>query len=167
MGIVFETPLLVFFMAKLGVVNARQLRAAQGAVATAIVAAVVTPTPDPVTYDDRDGPALSALRVWHHPGALCPAQAQNRGAEYRRRVLIAACSNKTSPCQRQGLVRVGLLQMGQHLLGMALGLDVGKDLQQPAVLAHHKRRPVDAFIGAPAPDLFAPGAIVATAWSGR
>lgn len=50
MGIVFETPLLVFFMAKLGVVNARQLsRSRKWAVlATAIVAAVVTPTPDPV-----------------------------------------------------------------------------------------------------------------------
>lgn len=50
MGIVFETPLLIFFLAKLGIVNSRQLaRGRKWAVlGTAVVAALVTPTPDPV-----------------------------------------------------------------------------------------------------------------------
>ena len=50
MGIVFQTPLLVFFFAKLGIVNAKQLaRGRKWAVlAIAVIAALVTPTPDPV-----------------------------------------------------------------------------------------------------------------------
>jgi len=50
MGVVFETPLVIFFLAKLGVVNARQLAKGRkwAVLGTAVVAAVVTPTPDPV-----------------------------------------------------------------------------------------------------------------------
>jgi sec-independent protein translocase protein TatC len=50
MGIVFQTPLLVFFFAKLGIVNAKQLaRGRKWAVLIiAVIAALVTPTPDPV-----------------------------------------------------------------------------------------------------------------------
>lgn len=50
MGVVFQTPLLIFFLAKLDVVTAKQLgRYRKYAVLViAIIAAVVTPTPDPV-----------------------------------------------------------------------------------------------------------------------
>lgn len=48
-GVAFETPLLMFFLAKLGVVNAQQLaRFRRYAIVGAFVAgAIITPTPDP------------------------------------------------------------------------------------------------------------------------
>ena len=50
MGIVFQTPLVTFFLAKLNVVTAKQLvRFRKYAIlGVAVVAAIVTPTPDPV-----------------------------------------------------------------------------------------------------------------------
>jgi len=50
MGLVFETPLLIFFLAKLGIVNAKQLSKGRkwAVLAIAVIAALVTPTPDPV-----------------------------------------------------------------------------------------------------------------------
>lgn len=50
MGIVFETPLLIYFLAKLGIINARMLSKGRkwAILAIAVVAAVITPTPDPV-----------------------------------------------------------------------------------------------------------------------
>ena len=50
MGIVFQTPLLMFFLAKLGLVTPKQLSKYRkwAILALAIIAAVVTPTPDPV-----------------------------------------------------------------------------------------------------------------------
>jgi sec-independent protein translocase protein TatC len=50
MGVVFQTPLIIFFLAKMGVVSARQLgRFRKYAILViAVVAALVTPTPDPV-----------------------------------------------------------------------------------------------------------------------
>lgn len=50
MGIVFQTPLLIFFLAKLNIVTAKQLgRFRKYAVLIiSIVAALVTPTPDPI-----------------------------------------------------------------------------------------------------------------------
>jgi sec-independent protein translocase protein TatC len=50
MGIVFQTPLLMFFLAKLNIITAKKLASARryAFVATAIIAAFVTPTPDPI-----------------------------------------------------------------------------------------------------------------------
>ncbi len=50
MGIIFQTPLLFFFLAKLNLVTAKQLARYRkfAVLGTAIVAAIVTPTPDPV-----------------------------------------------------------------------------------------------------------------------
>ncbi|MCA1989404.1 MAG: twin-arginine translocase subunit TatC, partial [Desulfarculus sp.] len=50
-GLTFETPLVLFFMAKLGLVNARKLRKNRryAILIIFIVAAVATPTPDVVT----------------------------------------------------------------------------------------------------------------------
>lgn len=48
-GVVFETPLLMFFLAKLGIVTPRMLSSNRkyAVLAIAILAAVITPTPDP------------------------------------------------------------------------------------------------------------------------
>ena len=50
-GMIFEMPLIIFFLAKLGVISADALARNRkySIVIIAIVAAVVTPTPDPVT----------------------------------------------------------------------------------------------------------------------
>ena len=50
MGILFEMPLVIFFLAKLGVVNVAQLSKFRrwAAIVAAVVAAIVTPTHDPV-----------------------------------------------------------------------------------------------------------------------
>lgn len=50
LGIIFELPLIMFFLAKLGVVNSKMLSKFRRfwIVAAAVIAAVVTPTPDPV-----------------------------------------------------------------------------------------------------------------------
>ena len=50
MGIVFQTPLIMFFLAKLGVVTAKQLAQVRkwAILGIAVLAALVTPTPDPV-----------------------------------------------------------------------------------------------------------------------
>lgn len=50
-GIVFEMPLVVFFLAKLGVIDHHKLAAGRkyAIVGAAVMAAVITPTPDPVT----------------------------------------------------------------------------------------------------------------------
>lgn len=50
-GLVFETPLLIYFLSKLGVVDHKKLAGGRryAIVVLAVVAAIVTPTPDPVT----------------------------------------------------------------------------------------------------------------------
>jgi sec-independent protein translocase protein TatC len=50
MGILFEMPLVIFFLAKLGVVTVEQLTKARrwAVIGSALLAAVITPTPDPV-----------------------------------------------------------------------------------------------------------------------
>jgi len=50
MGIVFQTPLLMFFLAKLNLITAKKLARFRkyAIVIIAIIAAVVTPTPDPI-----------------------------------------------------------------------------------------------------------------------
>lgn len=50
-GIVFQIPVLVLGISRLGVMNVRQLRKQRGIVVliAAVVSAVITPTPDPVT----------------------------------------------------------------------------------------------------------------------
>jgi sec-independent protein translocase protein TatC len=51
MGIVFQMPLVLFFLAKVGVVDAKKLSRFRkyAIVLTAIIAAIITPTTDPVT----------------------------------------------------------------------------------------------------------------------
>ena len=50
MGIVFQTPLLIFLLAKLGLVSPKSLARNRkyAVLACAVIAAIVTPTPDPV-----------------------------------------------------------------------------------------------------------------------
>lgn len=50
MGVIFELPVVLFFLTKLGIVNAAMLSRLRrvAIVASAVIAAVVTPTPDPV-----------------------------------------------------------------------------------------------------------------------
>jgi len=50
MGVVFQTPLVLFFLSKLGLVTATQLASGRkwAVLAIAVIAAMVTPTPDPV-----------------------------------------------------------------------------------------------------------------------
>ncbi|NLT42728.1 MAG: twin-arginine translocase subunit TatC [Anaerolineae bacterium] len=50
-GIVFEMPLIIYFLSKLGVVDYKKLASARryAIVGIAVLAAVITPTPDPVT----------------------------------------------------------------------------------------------------------------------
>jgi sec-independent protein translocase protein TatC len=50
MGVVFQTPLVLLFLAKLGLVNAKQLRGFRkyAVLLTSVVAAIITPTPDPL-----------------------------------------------------------------------------------------------------------------------
>jgi sec-independent protein translocase protein TatC len=50
MGIVFQTPLLIFLLAKLGIVSAKSLARNRkfAILIVAVIAAMVTPTPDPV-----------------------------------------------------------------------------------------------------------------------
>jgi sec-independent protein translocase protein TatC len=50
-GLVFEMPLVIFFLAKLGIIDHKKLSAARkyAIVVAAVAAAVITPTPDPVT----------------------------------------------------------------------------------------------------------------------
>ncbi len=50
-GVVFEMPLVIYFLSKLGVVDYKKLAGARryAIVAVAVLAAVITPTPDPVT----------------------------------------------------------------------------------------------------------------------
>jgi len=50
MGIVFQTPLILLFLSKLGLVNAKQLGGFRkyAVLLTSVVAAVITPTPDPL-----------------------------------------------------------------------------------------------------------------------
>lgn len=49
-GLAFETPLVLFFLAKIGVVNARQLSAYRryALVGAFVLGAIITPTPDPL-----------------------------------------------------------------------------------------------------------------------
>jgi len=50
MGIVFQTPLLMFFLAKLNLITAKKLASFRkyAIVIIAVIAAAVTPTPDPI-----------------------------------------------------------------------------------------------------------------------
>jgi sec-independent protein translocase protein TatC len=59
-GLVFQLPMLVFFLARFGIVSARQMiRYFKYAVlAIVIVAAIITPTQDPVTLSIFAGPML-------------------------------------------------------------------------------------------------------------
>ncbi|GAB1372403.1 hypothetical protein MASR1M45_24650 [Candidatus Kapaibacterium sp.] len=49
-GLIFEMPMLAFILAKIGVVNAKMLRKywRHAIIAILIIAAIITPTPDPV-----------------------------------------------------------------------------------------------------------------------
>ena len=69
LGLVFEMPMLIFFLARLGIVTAGQLlRWFRWAVLLIfVVAAIITPTPDVATqtvFRRADDPALSARCSW-------------------------------------------------------------------------------------------------------
>ncbi len=59
-GVVFEMPLIIYFLSKLGVVDYRKLASARryAIVGIAVLAAVITPTPDPVTMMLVMGPLV-------------------------------------------------------------------------------------------------------------
>jgi sec-independent protein translocase protein TatC len=58
MGVVFQTPLVLLFLAKVGLVTAAQLGAFRkyAVLVTAVVAAIITPTPDPLNMALVMGP---------------------------------------------------------------------------------------------------------------
>lgn len=60
MGLIFQTPLLIFIISRFGLVTTKQLKSARRIVwfAAAIFAAVVTPTTDPVTLLLVTGPFI-------------------------------------------------------------------------------------------------------------
>lgn len=60
MGIAFETPIIIFFLSKIGVVNVRRLASYRkyAILAAFVLAAVITPTPDPLNQ------ALVAIPLW-------------------------------------------------------------------------------------------------------
>jgi len=64
-GICFELPLIIMFLAKLGIVNAKQLLAGwrYAVVAMAIVAAAVTPTVDPINMGLVMAPLIGLYAV--------------------------------------------------------------------------------------------------------
>lgn len=59
-GVIFEVPLLLVFLALLGIVNSQQLRRfrAHAIVANFVIAAIITPTTDPVTLLFLAGPMV-------------------------------------------------------------------------------------------------------------
>jgi len=59
-GAVFETPIVIFFLAKLGIVNYKMLSKNRkfALLGAFVVAAIITPTPDPVTQSLVAGPLL-------------------------------------------------------------------------------------------------------------
>jgi sec-independent protein translocase protein TatC len=65
MGLLFQTPLLVFVIARIGLVSPKQLSAARRGVwfGAAVFAAVVTPTHDPITMLLATGPFLMLYEV--------------------------------------------------------------------------------------------------------
>ncbi len=65
MGIVFELPLVIFFLAKLGIVNAPMLSRFRRfwVLAAAVIAAAITPTPDPVNMLIVMGPLILLYEV--------------------------------------------------------------------------------------------------------
>ena len=71
-GVSFETPMIIFFLAKLHVVNVKKLSAYRkyAIVGAFVLAAVITPTPDPFNQLDGGHSHHPALRAGHHPGAL-------------------------------------------------------------------------------------------------
>ena len=60
MGLAFETPIIIFFLSKIGLVNTRRLTAWRkySILAAFVLAAVITPTPDPLNQ------ALVAVPLW-------------------------------------------------------------------------------------------------------
>jgi sec-independent protein translocase protein TatC len=64
-GVSFEAPLLIFFLAKLRIVSARMLwrNFRYAIVAIAILAAIITPTPDPFTMTLVMGPLIALYLI--------------------------------------------------------------------------------------------------------
>jgi sec-independent protein translocase protein TatC len=60
MGLAFETPIVIFFLSKVGIVNVRRLSNYRkyAILAAFVIAAVITPTPDPLNQ------ALVAIPLW-------------------------------------------------------------------------------------------------------
>ncbi|TAK25307.1 MAG: twin-arginine translocase subunit TatC [Chloroflexota bacterium] len=60
MGLAFETPIIILFLSKIGLVNTRRLSAYRkyAILIAFVIAAVITPTPDPVNQ------ALVAIPLW-------------------------------------------------------------------------------------------------------
>ncbi|MGC9359797.1 MAG: twin-arginine translocase subunit TatC [Anaerolineae bacterium] len=65
MGVVFQTPLILLFLAKLGLVTSTQLRGFRkyAVLLTAVVAAIITPTPDPLNMALVMGPLYLLYEV--------------------------------------------------------------------------------------------------------
>ncbi len=71
-GLSFETPLIIAFLARLGVVSPTQLRRGRryAIVILALVAAVITPTPDPFNMTLVMLPLYTLYEFQDHPRAL-------------------------------------------------------------------------------------------------
>jgi sec-independent protein translocase protein TatC len=91
-GLMFQMPLAILALTRTGVVDTRQLRANRGYVilGIAVVAAVATPTPDPVTMSLAMGPLVLLFEL----SVLLAARMERRA---RRRLLREEDAERTSP----------------------------------------------------------------------
>ena len=77
MGVFFEFPLVIFLLAKLGLVNARDLTKQWrlAIVIIAVIAAAITPTVDPVNMSLVMLPMIVLVCLQHPAGVYRPAEA--------------------------------------------------------------------------------------------
>ena len=74
MGVVFELPVVAFFLAKIGILNYRWLAKQWrwGFVGSIVLAAVITPTPDPINCTIVAAADMSAILAQHSDGLDSP-----------------------------------------------------------------------------------------------
>ena len=99
-GLLFQIPVGVLAVTRLGIFTPKQLAANRGYVilGIAVVAAVATPTPGPGDDDAGDGAAHRPLRAQHPAGALDrPHQAAAGRRRGRRRASTTTTSRDDEP----------------------------------------------------------------------
>jgi len=98
-GVSFETPLIMTFVARLGVVTAKQMLAAWrfAVVGIAVLAAFITPTPDPINM----GLIMAPLLALYFAGILLAWMAQPRGSTQGR--ILRLRSGPSEDAEAQGI----------------------------------------------------------------